>query len=350
MPTLRVSILWLYALMVLVILLLNAASANPCDGVGAVPKLYHEYREDECPAPSHLVDPNGICETAKQFPECIGFCQVRTNFFYATESPFPRTDCHYPLKCSLSTSASTSWSWSFSPSIKIFKAIKIGISGSYSRSGGSTEGHSWEFEPNPGECGYFTFVPIMKDTCGSLTSCTSVLELGGCFTDYVTIPNYCVPQVWMIDGKPDGTVIFVKTNCLTREPLGPEFQDPIYQQPNVALPRSVSASIQKGWAENTCKITSQQTTESGILFTFEIRGVSFAYDQVGEQGENLKSNLDNCTANKGVTSWTFTWTRDDPNFDFMAGGVAYGSNEVPNCIGDSVIKVGGVMRDDCVSH
>lgn len=42
------------------------------------------------------------------------------------EAPFPRSDYHYPLKCSLSASSSTSWPWNFSPSIKIGKAVKIG--------------------------------------------------------------------------------------------------------------------------------------------------------------------------------------------------------------------------------
>lgn len=42
--------------------------------------------------------------------------------------------------------------------------------------------------------------------------------------------NHCLGQVWYANGVPDGAVMFVQTYCLTREPLGPEFQDPAYNR------------------------------------------------------------------------------------------------------------------------
>jgi hypothetical protein len=44
------------------------------------------------------------------------------------------------------------------------KALKFGISGGYGESYGTTTGHSWTFEPDKGECGYFTYIPTKKIT------------------------------------------------------------------------------------------------------------------------------------------------------------------------------------------
>jgi hypothetical protein len=51
----------------------------------------------------HLTGDDGHCDYVLNIVDgCNAFCQVRTTFDYATESPFPKSDCHYPLKCSLS--------------------------------------------------------------------------------------------------------------------------------------------------------------------------------------------------------------------------------------------------------
>ena len=50
---------------------------NPCDGINAMPILYHEYGSGDCPPINHL-DGNGKCtgylSTGKQ---CAAFCQIR---------------------------------------------------------------------------------------------------------------------------------------------------------------------------------------------------------------------------------------------------------------------------------
>lgn len=89
---------------------------------------------------------------------------AETTFDWARESPFPKSDCHGPTDCSISESDSTSYSFSFSVSPKVGKALKVGISGGYSYSYATARGRSWSFQPGKGVCGYFTFVPIRKNT------------------------------------------------------------------------------------------------------------------------------------------------------------------------------------------
>ena len=50
-----------------------------------------------------------------------------------------------------------------------------------------------------------------------------------CAPHVINTDNYCAPGIWLdSNGDPDGVIIFVYTDCLTRQPLGPEFQDPVY--------------------------------------------------------------------------------------------------------------------------
>lgn len=141
---------------------------NVCDQTeGTWPVLYHKYTEEDCPAPNHF-DPNGIdCEYQKIEAgngdlDCGSFCQLTTVFEYGVESPFPMSYCNYPITCSISESDSTSWDWGIGFSPKIGKLLKIGISGNYGESRGTSTGRSWSFKPELGQCGYFSFVPIKK--------------------------------------------------------------------------------------------------------------------------------------------------------------------------------------------
>jgi len=55
---------------------------DPCDGVNASPVLYHEYREEDCPARRKL-NSEGHCPTAgfdAQERDCHSYCQVREYF------------------------------------------------------------------------------------------------------------------------------------------------------------------------------------------------------------------------------------------------------------------------------
>lgn len=136
---------------------------NICDGTGGYsPILYHNYTTADC-VPKFNLGSDGNCSWIQPLT-CGSFCQQYTYFEWGQESPFTQSDCNYPLECSLTESSSTSWNWGVSFTPKIGKALKVGVSGSYGQSYGQTTGRSWSFQPEPYQCGYFTFVPVRKVT------------------------------------------------------------------------------------------------------------------------------------------------------------------------------------------
>ncbi|KAK8077648.1 hypothetical protein PG996_003818 [Apiospora saccharicola] len=321
--------------------------ANPCDGVGAQPVFYHEYLGDACPPPFPL-NPDGSCsQWANYAYDCISYCQINTTFDWATESPFPRSECHYPTECSISESSSTSWSWSFGFSPKVGKAVKLGISGGYSQSYGTSQGRSWSFKPNHGECGYFTFVPARKTTCGTLSQSTPMWQDGmwTCAPNVVNTNDFCAPQVWYdATGQPDGVVLFVRINCLTREPLGPEFQDPIYNMPGVPMDRGMLATIMQSWVVDTCSASLVSNNADGTqTASFEIHGKGFSDTQLGDNGANLNAGITSCGT---LASWAFNWTPDNGTYDWSATATVTGKS-FKGCVGDAVVAAGGSTKDGC---
>lgn len=140
-----------------------------CSGTIGSPILYYNYTDKNCIPPFYLKDNNldcGVQEWAgddeKWVSDCDTYCQLTTIFVYAREAPYPASYCNYPLECSISDDHSVSWNWGFSVSPKMGKAFKLGISGSFGRSSGTSTGRSYKFTPQDGQCGYFTFVPIKK--------------------------------------------------------------------------------------------------------------------------------------------------------------------------------------------
>lgn len=143
------------------------ARRNPCDGLD-YPQitLYEDYSEPLCRAPKHL-DDQGACEgSGDPQQDCSSFCQLTTTYVWARESPFFRSECHYPMRCELRETDSTEWSVDgyISGSPQFQKAIDAGVTGGIGSSSGRATGHSWSIKPAPDECGYFTWVPVVKRT------------------------------------------------------------------------------------------------------------------------------------------------------------------------------------------
>ncbi|KAI0127316.1 hypothetical protein BJ170DRAFT_624967 [Xylariales sp. AK1849] len=342
---------------------------NPCDGVNYKPILYHDYTETDCPAGFHL-QKNGDCDGWHlEANECATFCQIielsgvdedffkqvwltdnqGITFFWGTESPFSKSTCHWPLKCSISESDSTSWSISFSGSPKVGKALKVGISGGFSYGQSTAYGRSWEFEPAKDQCGYFTFVPVLKTTCGTLSQ-ADWIYMGNNPDDYICNANvqtnsaYCAPEAWKPNNTPDGVVLFVWTDCTTQLPLPPDHQDPVYNLPGVALPHEVAASTQQAWVENTC-VAIEGNLSGVYTYDFTVQGSGFALGRIDDNGELLHNRISQCGA--GVFSYTFAWTPEDEAHDFRVDGTVR-SVSVKSCIGDAITAVGGTTKDQCM--
>ncbi|CAN8099772.1 unnamed protein product [Discula destructiva] len=359
---------------------------NACDGTdGYMPILYHNYTGDDCPPPNNrLTDDGRQCYFGKYGDiahNCDAYCQLYTYFEYALEVPFPMSYCNYPLECSLSASYSASWTWGISFSTKVGKALKIGISGSYSQAYGTTTGRSWSFTPAEGQCGYFSFVPIKKIACGIYSESTfSYSHFYGYYCkDDVRTSVLCPPQVWNVpqpsgSSGPDGTVIFVNTDCDTRQPLDAEHQDKVYRHPGVPLDRGVAAAMQQGWANNTCSFhTSPAPSPGSDDYTVEIFGKGMLPNSVGLNGSTLMNSIAWSCGTSADASYAFLWygavdaavapmhvSLPDgsilPSVPPLVGAefgalvkLTMASGYSGQCIGDALITAGAVTTDQCGS-
>ncbi|KAB5560304.1 hypothetical protein GE09DRAFT_1220955 [Coniochaeta sp. 2T2.1] len=148
------------------------AALDPCDGINASPVLYHTYGEPECPPNRIFNYRTGFCEgwdRRNEQEDCASFCQTSTIFTRAQEVPFPLSECHWPMECTLTHDDTASWNWGIGFQGKLKLAFVVGISGGYGQTYGMSDGHSWKFTPAPHECGYFSFIPVKKTTCGPFT-------------------------------------------------------------------------------------------------------------------------------------------------------------------------------------
>lgn len=135
---------------------------NPCQP-GGNPILYDkEYHSDLCP-PANVMNADGSCPT--QFQDCTSYCEVRQTFTYAQEVPLDQPYCHGPLTCSISSNKATSYTYTGSISARNWlRALGLGITGGYSTSTTTTDVRTTSVELAQGQCGYFTFLPIMHDS------------------------------------------------------------------------------------------------------------------------------------------------------------------------------------------
>ena len=150
---------------------------NACDWIDAEPLLYHEYGTDACP-PIVALNKDGSCPV-RSYRErglfhstgCAGFCEIRTTYYYGRESIFLANPyCHgYGEKaatCSISETQTTTASLSFNVpvSVKYTDALSFGITGGYSQTWSQAIAQSKSISLSQGECGYWTFLPIVKET------------------------------------------------------------------------------------------------------------------------------------------------------------------------------------------
>lgn len=64
------------------------ANADVCVWHDAIPELYHEYNDQDCP-PIHSALDDGSCPVKEgDHDSCFGFCQVRTSFYFGQEQPY----------------------------------------------------------------------------------------------------------------------------------------------------------------------------------------------------------------------------------------------------------------------
>ena len=133
--------------------------ANPCEP-GGTPILYtKEYRADLCPPPNTM-DADGNCP-ANFKKNCIAYCEVRQSFTYAQEEPLDNPYCHGPLTCTVGTNRAKQYTTKWDINNKWLEALGLGITGGWSNAETTTDVRTTSVKLEEGECGYFTFLPIL---------------------------------------------------------------------------------------------------------------------------------------------------------------------------------------------
>ncbi|GJC78514.1 hypothetical protein ColLi_01352 [Colletotrichum liriopes] len=320
---------------------------------------------------------------------CTSFCETSTKFEWAQEVPFSHSECHYPIKCGMTETDSVNSGWTVGVGAKVqfWKALKIGVTGGWHHSWGTAKGKKWDVDLKEGECGYFTFVPVkkvvwyvfckllsLKDlivlTClclsGGITEPSSPPGWGdfGFCNSYPRNFQYCDNQLWTIKDHnnpkdvqteiPDGTIIFVYTDCLTRLPLPMSKQDPVYRAPGVALNHDILDSIQEGWVWNTCYLWDMGVKGQLSLY---IHGSGFKDSMIGPKGYKLIERVSHCVrASEGVMKDVeFAWFHSGyPGDDAKRTGAVWvfmadvPNNIRPGCLGEAIMELGGTTMDNCV--
>jgi hypothetical protein len=129
---------------------------------------------------------------------------------------------------------------------------KIQITGGYSGATSATGlSRSSEVDLDVDECGYFTLLPIVKESCGSLTKEKGSWRKRALECDesiVVTTPNECVtdpvtfqPTISINGPAIRGDTCFVRTNCSNHERLPMDQQNPAYRHDGVTMPQEMYA-------------------------------------------------------------------------------------------------------------
>ncbi|KAK2024940.1 hypothetical protein LX32DRAFT_675716 [Colletotrichum zoysiae] len=339
---------------------------NPCANKNEPATLYRTYLSNECP-PKRKFLPLEEGMEKYLFESCTAFCQQSTRFEWAQEVPFPHYECHFPISCGLSEGDSVTTGWNAGGNIKVqhIKALKVGITGGYHQSWSETESRKFDVDLTEGQCGYFTFVPVKKVVCGGLTEPDyrpKWYDFGVCKSGPKN-SHICVSQPWTIKSQkitdpnyeiPDGTIIFVYTDCFSRRPLPMSKQDPVYQAPGVALHHDVLDGIRQGWVWNTCYMWNMGAKDKLSLY---IHGSGFKDSMIGPEGKILIERVNHCARSvDGVISGVeFNWYHSDSPEEYpkMTGAMwvlmaDVPSNIRPGCLGDAMMELGGSTKDKCV--
>lgn len=130
------------------------------DGVGDTPVLYHDYYQKVCP-PKYTMNSNGDCDHLDPNENCKAFCQVRTNFRYGLEAPWGAY-CEGAGDCTLTETHTQTITWTWTAHLDVIAALNLGISGGYSDAEADARALAHTKKLVDGQCGYFTWVPIVK--------------------------------------------------------------------------------------------------------------------------------------------------------------------------------------------
>ena len=264
----------------------------PCDP-GQIPILYtKEYRAEDCP-PAIVMNKDGSCPI--KVSACASYCEVHQNFYYGQEVPLDNGFCHGPLTCTITSTNTKTYTYNGGANVgaTIAKVFNIGVTGGYSSAEAITDTRTTSINLQQNQCGYFTFLPILHDSCGSLTQGQYVGGPEICIKPS-TSGNVCSTQPYRTaDGKNVlGDTIFVYTDCGTHERLPSDKQDPAYNHDGVAQPQNAFTTFSQQW---DCTLSSECQQPEGVAInpacTCKCAGQLASLNQAGCAG--FKGSLPN---------------------------------------------------------
>lgn len=124
-------------------------------------------------------------------------------------------------------------------------------------------------ELQAGQCGYFSFVPVLREVCGSRTwgeNCSdshnvhNKLNICSTSIEWHLGPDTAGPPSWPLLPKLVGQTIFVRTNCSTYLPLPKDQQQLEYNANQVALPDEVYKSNAEYWRRTADQLNNTRPT------------------------------------------------------------------------------------------
>ncbi|KAI1851403.1 hypothetical protein JX266_003478 [Neoarthrinium moseri] len=332
--------------------------ADPCSG-GPF-DLYKEYREADC-KPNIPMDDHGNCQVPNgTTTNCKAFCQVRTTYTYGTEIPYASKDlhanfpevswCHGPGSgtnkvndredCTLKSTTPLKIKipdWHYGGNEAIFdQGISSGLHYKSPPNYASPDGAGNHVsEVGPMECGYWTFLPIIKTVCGSVTEAVQseqpshtndcIMSQAG---DTWTLGNVCASEYVANPLSPlqvSGRWVWVKTDCFTRHAHKHGEQDVDYYREGVALPQDdLMLILEWDWQKVYCDVVLH-----GVSVHYWVLGRLMPDWKMGSWGRGLLDAL-KVNANS-PTAWMFDYNYHGPGgdrFDWLAQW-EYNNNQGP---------------------
>lgn len=144
-----------------------------CNFEDAFPEFYYDYGIKECPPVFYLAD-NGVdCQEFELDKKTFAsFCQLKTMFYYGQERPFARIPvCRGPMTCRITESVHQAYGWKAKVNGNFKKdALTMGITGGYNDKSGYAQSYSFTKILDDNTCGYWTFVPYVRQSCGTYTT------------------------------------------------------------------------------------------------------------------------------------------------------------------------------------
>ncbi|KAI1629827.1 hypothetical protein EDD37DRAFT_645562 [Exophiala viscosa] len=291
-------------------------------GTDAMPILYHEYHEEDCPPVFHL-KPDGNC----------------SDYFIGGG-----------ISCTLSESVHQNYAWKAKVNFNYkWQALTTGITGGYSEKSGISQGYKFNKQLQNDQCGYWTFAPFYKGTS-----------------------NACVEQLVDLDDAVQGwrsvrgIVVFVYVDCLTLQPLPDDQQDVAFTQPGVKLPRGTDLSQAY---ENLWNLSAQVPSLSENSATTCVNtgntatNISDCVEAIGDALNNGNLLVDGTSGGKGHTiaagaydtctvllTFDEDWSGENCKVSYLEVAAA-AQAILDDCIGDEQIGGAHMVRDqgDCAS-